>query len=704
MTILMNFSTSQEKIAQQALSMKIFLHGYSDCGKTTTGKAFLSKLVENNIPGNKILLLVSQRSLGVTYQDYLDSTKVFNGTLPTIQTISGLSQKIIRLFWPIIGQQFGFSDIKKPPIFLNIEASQYFMAKVCQPFFEKDYFSTIKSEKPRILSQILDNLNKAAVIGIAHQEINEKLKASWNKDVKHLVAYDEAQECAQAFRDYCLHNNLLDFSLRMEIFSKSIQQSFLIKQYLFNSFEYCLYDNCEEDTPLAHDLILEWLPQFKGALVIFDEHAGYRSFLGADPISALRIKQFCSNSIELDLPFNTSRSIQTLIPIYQKAIHRQTISELPKEILSPLSFHHHKFYPEMIDEVVNQISDLIKKECTPNQIVILSPFVSNSMRFQIQQRLDARNIKLISHRPSRSLEEESITHGLITWIKIAYPEWNFPVSLYQFRTAIHQAIGNMDPIRADLIARIVLANNTPLSLRPIDNINPDLLERISIQASFQYQKIYEWLINYQQEKSEIDVFLSRFFGEVISQPGFGFHSNFEAAEIAGKLIESMRNFRANTLDHFQSTKENWALDYITMLESGLISALYIQNWELPPEDSVYLAPAHTFLMQNRTIKYQFWLDIGNLGWWQRLMQPLTQPYVLSRNWQDGMKWTDIHEYENNQLNMEKMISGLLRRCSGNVFLHTAGYNENGDEQAGPLLKATQKLLRIYHNQFGINHV
>lgn len=700
----MNFSPLQLDIAQESLTQKIFLSGYSDCGKTTAGKAYLSKLLDNKVPGNKILLLVAQRSLGTTYTDFLDSIEAYNGTLPAVQTISGLSQKIIKLFWPIIAHEFGFRDISQPPVFLNIESSQYFMAKVCQPFFDKDYFSTIKSEKPRILSQILDNLNKAAVIGFSHKDISEKLKNAWNKDVKHLVAYDEAQDCAVAFREYCLNNNLLDFSLQMEIFFKSIQQSFLIRQYLFDSFDYCLYDNCEEDTPLAHDLMIDWLPKFSGALIIYDQHAGYRSFLGADPKSALRLIESCSKSVEFNKPYNSSNEMQTLIPLYQKAIHRQTLPEFPKKTFSKLAFHHHKFYPDMIEGVVSQISTLIENGTEPGNIAILSPFVSNSMQFQIQQRLAEKQIKLISHRPSRSLQEESITHGLITWVKIAYPEWGLPVSLYQFRTAINHALGNMDPIRADLISRIVLSKHDPLILRSIEDIKPELLERISIQASFQYKQIFDWLLQYQNEKSEMDVFLARFFGEVISQPGFGFHNNFEAAEITGKLIESMQNFRKNTANHFQNTEDNWALDYIKMLENGLISALYLQNWELPPLDSVYLAPAHTFLMQNRIVKHQFWLDIGNMGWWQRLMQPLTQPYVLSRNWQDGTKWTDIHEYENNQMNMEKMISGLMRRCSGKIFLHTAGFNENGDEQAGPLLKATQRLLRRYHQQYGLLNV
>jgi hypothetical protein len=700
----MDLTVEQIQIAQHATNAPIFLSGYAGSGKTTTGKAFLENLLDNKVPGNKILVLVPQKSLGLTYTDFFDSIETFNGSLPVIQTMSGISQRIINLFWPIIANQFNFANSKRPPTFLNIESAQYFLAKVCEPFFEKNYFSSIKTDKPRILSQILDNLNKSAVVGFPYEEISTRLKDSWNNDVKHLLAYDEAQICANAFRDYCYQNNLLDFSLKFEIFYKTIQESFLARQFLFKNYDYFLYDNCEEDTPVAHDIVLDWLPHFKSSLVIYDSNAGYRSFLGADPKSANRLSKKCSESMELQGSFIADEPIVNLITLYKNAIHRQNSTEISASSLNRLSFHHHKFYPDMINLIVEQIYELTQQGIDPGKIAILAPFVSNALRFQLQQRMEEKGINLITHRPSRSLREETITHGMLAWIKIAYPEWGLVPTIYQFRTALHQAINNFDPIRADLLSRIVLSKNTPSLLRSIDDLRPEMAERITLQAVMQYKEIFSWLNNYQERKNEVDIFIASFFGELLSQPGFGLHQNYGAAEIIGKLIESMQNFRNNTGFHFKESGKNWALDYISMLENGLISALYLQNWDTPPQDAVYLAPAHTFLMQNRPVKIQFWLDIGNLGWWQRLMQPLTQPFVLSRNWEVGSKWTDHHEYENNQSNLDKLITGLLRRNSGRVILHTAGYNENGDEQAGPLLKATQRILRTYHRQSGVQNV
>ncbi len=700
----MKLNQDQNHITQRAIGEKIFLTGLTGCGKSSTGMWYIKTLLENNVPGNKILLLVPQKSLGSSYKDFFDGLTGTSGFFPSVETISGISHKVLRLFWPIIAPKYGFTQPKTPPTFLNIESAQYYLTKVCEPFFENNYFSSIKAEKPRILSQILDNLNKSAIVGFPHQEISLRLKSAWNKESSHLVAFDEAQECANAFRKFCLQFNLFDFSLSYEIFKHFFFESYLIQQFLFSTYYYLVYDNCEEDTPVAHDLILEWLPHFKGGLVIFDEDAGYRSFLGADPTSAIRLEKQCDSTITFQDPIDAKNSSNELISLYKKAIHHQKIPQFSTTTMDKLSFEHYKFYPDMIDGTVNKIEELIQSGVEPGRIAILAPFVSNSLRFQIQQYFEQKNLKLISHRPSRSLNEEPIAHGLLTWVKLAYPEWGLVPSIYQFRTAINQTIENMDPVRADLFARLVLAKNGDFLLRPLEDIRPEMMDRLTMQAIIKYQQIFSWIKDYQKFKSEVDVFLASFFGEILSQKGFGFHQNYEGAEVTGKLIESMQNFRKNTLSHFQQSGENWAKEFIQMLENGLISALYLQTWETPPLDSVYLAPAHTFLMQNRSVDYQFWLDIGNLGWWQRLMQPLTQPFVLSRNWIPGTKWTDVHEYENNQTNLEKLLSGLLRRCSTKAILLTSGYSESGYEQVGPLLKATQSILRSHQHNIENAHV
>jgi hypothetical protein len=131
-----------------------------------------------------------------------------------------------------------------------------------------------------------------------------------------------------------------------------------------------------------------------------------------------------------------------------------------------------------------------------------------------------------------------------------------------------------------------------------------------------------------------------------------------------------------------------------MVQDGVIAAQYIRSWQIEAaQDAVLLAPAYTFLMSNRPVEVQIWLSAGSQGWFERLFQPLTHPYVLSRLWQAGETWDADDEYAAAQDTMNRLVQGLLRRCRGKIFLGLSELNEQGYEQRGPLLVALQRALR-----------
>jgi len=98
-------------------------------------------------------------------------------------------------------------------------------------------------------------------------------------------------------------------------------------------------------------------------------------------------------------------------------------------------------------------------------------------------------------------------------------------------------------------------------------------------------------------------------------------------------------------------------------------------------------------MYNRAVDYQFWLNVSSPGWWERIYQPLTHPYVLSRNWTPGELWTDAHEFEVRQTMLHRLVVGLLRRCRKHVYLGISRLNEQGFEETGPLLMAFNRVKR-----------
>ncbi|HTP07336.1 MAG TPA: hypothetical protein VMP08_03750, partial [Anaerolineae bacterium] len=86
-------------------------------------------------------------------------------------------------------------------------------------------------------------------------------------------------------------------------------------------------------------------------------------------------------------------------------------------------------------------------------------------------------------------------------------------------------------------------------------------------------------------------------------------------------------------------------------------------------------------------------NAGSPAWWERLYQPLTHPYVLSRQWPPDKKWGDEDEVATRQATLLRLVRGLLRRCRTRVYLAISTLNEQGFEERGPLLTLIQQVLR-----------
>ena len=692
----MNLSPSQQQIIELPDTAKVFLEGPAGYGKTTVGVERMLHLMDRGIPGSSILVLVPQRTLATPYNRALNTPGVIAGGMVSTTTLSGLAQHMVDLFWPVVAEKAGFTSAELPPTFLNLEAAQYFMAHLVRPQLERGLFESVTIDRNRLYSQIVDNLNKAAVVGFAYTEIGERLKAAWSGEPVQLRVYDDAQTCATLFREYCLAHNLLDFSLQVEVFWHHLWKMDLCRNYLVNTYRYLVVDNVEEDVPVTHDLLGEWLPRIQSGLVIFDSEAGYRRFLGADPKSALQLKKHCDQHYGLVDSFVTPVEIQSLAGYLKNALFH-TAGLLPEADPRPAIIHEtHSYYPQMLDWVANQIEKLIRDDgIAPRDITILAPFLSDSLRFSLVHRLESKQIPVKTHRPSRSLREEPATFCLLTLAAIAHPDWGAAPSKYDFAHSLMQAIQGLDLVRARILVDSVYREHNGISsLAPFDQISTGTQERITYAIGEKYDHVRVWLEEYQQSGAiELDHFISRLFGEVLSQPGYGFHSSFDMGQVTANLVDSIRKFRRVIGDSLKEAGVELGKEYIEMVQEGVIAAQYLPSWQTQEEEAVFIAPAYTFLISNYPVEVQFWLDVGNNSWAERLFQPLTHPYVLSRNWKPNATWTDIQEVETGGQAMAALVTGLLNRCRGKVYLGLSEYNEQGYEQRGPLLQAFHRILQ-----------
>jgi hypothetical protein len=464
--------------------------------------------------------------------------------------------------------------------------------------------------------------------------------------------------------------------------------------YIHARFHALFADNIEEDTPLAHDFYRQRIKSFLSTTLIYDHNGGFRTFLGADSESAYGLKSHCDHSIQLSESVGTDKSIDQFRIGLLSCIDQQ--QEQPEASIIPpgIVLSIYQFLPAMIDDIVEKIDQLVRSGIPLNSIAVLSPYLSDVLKFAITEKLTIKGIIPQTSRPSRRYLSSSAIRAIFTLAKIAHPSWQLPVSHFEFRECLMRLIKNLDVIRAEQAAKALLGQNeSGQFLRSFDTLtNLELQETITFSIGQDLTQLSTWLADYAADGiSPLDIFIQRLFGELLSQPQFTLHSDFDAANDIARVIRSISAFRSFSASVFRFDEPTLGKAYIESVENGLLPSSFagINN----EENGILISPAHTFLMQNRAVDYQFWLDIGSLGWWERLYQPLTNPYVYQKHWGEGAAWNENREFAINQAMMAKLVNGLLLRCQRGVFAAIVQTNEFGAQNSGPLLKAFQKLAR-----------
>ena len=693
-----------------------FLEGPAGAGKTTLAVRRLRALLNAGRPADSILVWVPQRVLGKPYVDALYEYDRPGGQV-TVATVGGLARRMLSLFWPLIAERAGFAHPEREPTFLTLETAQYYMDRVLVPFVEAGYFDGLAIRRPRLASQIIDNLNKAAVVGFPHTEVGERLKRAWSGKSAQKQMYDQAQAAASTFRDYCLAHNLLDFSLQLEVFFGCLLSEPVCRGYLLERYRHLIVDNLEEDTPRAHDLLKQWLAECETALLVMDWQAGYRAFLGADPEGAAEFKWACQDWLALDRSYVSSAHVAALGRELVSSLGSQVTQSLlsqgrrPAEAAVPqsaLAFEPVRFQPQMLEWVGDQVADLVFRQgVPPDEIVILAPYLGDALRFALSDVLARREIPVRSHRPSRSLRDEPATGCLLTLAALAHPAWQHSPTADDVAHALMVAIDDLDLVRARLLTEITYRPHGGCpALTTFEQIRSDAQQRISFVLGRRFDRLRAWLAAYAEGPPlELDAFVARLFTEVLSRRGYGFYGDLDGGQVTANLIESIRKFRrvvggasgagvpAPGSEPHAQQQVALGLEYVRMVEQGIIAATYVTSWQAESSGAVLVAPAYTFLMINRPVDVQFWLDVGSRGWWERLNQPLTHPYVLSRQWPEGEVWGDEHEFASRQMALGRLILGLVRRCRQRIYLGIADLGAQGYEQRGPLLQAVQRVLR-----------
>lgn len=677
----------------------LYVEGPAGAGKSTALRRRLLYLLSQPIRGESILVLVADRAGRAAIEILIRGAGLGPHGRPMITTYYGLARQMVDLFWPAIAAHAGFAHPTQDPTFLTYETAQYLMHQIVQPLLEKGYFGGLRIRPRRLTSQLLDNLNKAAIHPFPHTEIAERLSRA-DPQSGRLIYYAQAQECANRFRQACLERNALDVSLTIEVFHKYLLPHPLFWAYFSRQYRHVIVDNVEETVPVAQDMLQALLGTCDSATLAYDEGGGYRILLGVDPDGARRLKDRCRHHVAMSDSFVANPAMRRLSRIAARYFGQSPpLGDDTTPLRAIAEMVQTKYRSEMIAWTAERIARLVQEEgVRPADIAVICPYADGVLRFGLQEALKARQVPFNLVRRWVSFRDDAVARGLLTLTAVAHPSWRITPSVREVAEALHITIAGLDLPRAALLAgQVYRPAQEGMWLLPADDVDIRTRERVGFAMVEAYGQLQAWLAEYvASPPASLDRFLTRLFEELLCLPAF-WSSEWPGARMScARLIDSARKFRWAAPAFGEIDRESPLLgrDYCRMIEQGIVAGRYVE--EAPADESAVLlvTPVYAYLLEDRVSDYQFWMDVGSREWWRPPFQPLTNPIVLSRHWDVGTIWDEEKDYYLRNWLLWRMIDGLTKRCRKQIFLCGSDIDSMGNPQDGPLFPALQPAFAL----------
>ena len=690
----------QKKLAASDPRARIWLSGKAGCGKTTAAVERVRFLLEQSDAWPQVLVFTPGRNYSTPYTGLLSG----DGLRPAVTTYNSYIQNCLKLFWPLIAGETEFGRRKSYPMFLTIEAAQIIMAKLIAPKIDAGYFSGLTSSLSRVFNQVMVALHKCAASEIPFEQYAQIMKSSWGGDGALLPVFDQTQECGMLFRETCLRQNMLDYSLQLEMFNRHLLPHPVFRDWLREQKLHFIFDNAEEEVPAAHHFVRELSGLCSSLLLITDKDGGYRSFMGCDPVSAEELGSICDVKLTFDRSFVSSVPLQAMEQvIVDPKLGNADLPDSPRQAFSFASGHH---YPEMIKKAVSDVAGLIRLQgVAPKDIVILAPLVSDVLYTEMERGLREQGIRVYLHRPSRPLLNERVTRSLLTLCQLVKPIPGTQVRLLDIVQMAQCFIEGLDPMRGQLIVGAMFREKKqddpdPIlyEIKPFRELSPEKRSRIPGYIADRFEVLRVWIEGQRKNKVHSpERIISEFFNDVLIRDGF--ITDIETNLGVRKVMDSMTKYR-EVLDYLGNAETpagelpGWP-DYFKLVGLGMINAKYYEEIYAQPENTVLISLTSAYLSMNRTADYQIWLNVGAPRWWERFYGELTNDAVLSRHWIPDKKWDVLTASAYNDLHMTRQICGLLRRCRKQVRAYASELSESGMEQRSKLLLTFASLTRRF---------
>ncbi len=685
---MMRLSPPQETVVQA--NDNILLWGDAGSGKSVALQHRLLRLLQEGESAYNILVLVSEYGLEQPFLQLIRESDVGAYADLHIATYNSLAREITLLFWPLVARDAGFAQPHKPPVFLEYDMAQLLMWRILTPMQDEGAFANLRLRPQRIVSQLIDILNRAAFNGLTLEEAVARQAHIFAAEPDRIQNLHDAAQAAGDFRRFCLENSLLDFSLTIEVFDNHLVEHSEFNRYFKERYRHLLVDNIEEHTAAAQRFVANQMGGECTVAVAYDRGGGYRRFLSADPVGAKRFNSLCRQIDFAGISYASSEPTQHIGNLVESfLLHRPN---LPVEQASDgiRAIVKSRYRREMLEALPDALLDMMAgDEIQPSDIALIAPYLDGALQYSLRQTLGNAGIPYRLLRRRSTPRDEPRIRAWLIWLALGHPDWGVPPAPYDVAEALTISIEGVDPARAALLVKDGYDAAAGI-LTPISELSEAICERIGEETLQTVERLRLWLAENGQTMT-LDQFLYALFNDLLALPPFQSDPEkaIDAAAICDWLTRTAANLRRSAPNIGLTEDAEIGRAFVDGIYQGLVTANPPDLGDPPDPDGIAIATTYGYLLSGLTSKIQVWLDAGITGWWQTPFQPLSNAFVMAPSRSDELSWTAQEEIDIRNELLTHIVRGLTNRCSNGVILAVSDLDRAGQRQNGQLWRALQ---------------
>lgn len=669
----MRYSEVKRKLFDNLFSEKsIIISGKSGSGKTTLAiEKYRHMIEEEKINSENILVLVMNRHQAMTWKKELCLKTAGEFKIYTYQNF--VSRELSK-FWPIIESRF--SKIEKRslrPEFVSTDLSNYMMELLVNYYRRKGYLLDITSHSSSIASNLVSNINKAAISLIDFKEIGTRLYNSLQ--IKESISrenYEHIDSIIDHYINSFLKQGVVDYGIGIYLYNNYLVNDHIYAEKL-NSIKYILVDDFNEISPAQLLLVNKLMYTVEKGYMFYNEDGGFCTYYGADKQYLMSNINFFYHQLELEEGFLCGKYFMELSE--EIGVDKlENISAQNKEL--PVYFDiSSQLRSEMLEKISNKIKELVRNGKRPEDIVIISPSNDVVLSSEIEYNLRDFGIGIINTSKKSRLIDNPYVHSLIVIACLCnkYMEINLTKDDYKRFFSI---VLNIDMVKASIILKSII------NYGELQQLPSEITERIGVDVEGRYNNLKECIQKYKhyiEEKSMSlgELFRRSFLELLITLPHAKDNIQIckNLSETAEKFIEMLTQFNTknNPEEKFIIFVKSEAADFYSLRE---LEELFLNK------KGIVITNPYNFLTCNFKSKIQIWVDISSDMWAPRNIKELSNTYVLRSTWDANEVYSSDIEENNRLSNLVSIMKCLMRKCNEEIYFYGSEYSLRGYEQQG----------------------